>query len=73
VANWSEKNNMPLETKTSFQRDFEQKGKLNEGDLFGGTIIRFGKELNLPTRTTEEIFHILNMRLNTHFSMKIKE
>ena len=34
----------PHETKTSFQRDFENKGKDDERDLFGGTIIRLGEE-----------------------------
>jgi 2-dehydropantoate 2-reductase len=37
----------PYETKTSFQRDVESKGSINEADLFGGTLIRYGKELNI--------------------------
>ena len=39
----------PHETKTSFQRDIESKGSINEADLFGGTLIRFGRELSIPT------------------------
>ncbi len=41
--------------KTSYQRDVE-KGKQDEGDLFGGTIIRLGKELNVPTPITESLY-----------------
>lgn len=49
-------NNFPPETKTSFQRDIEAKAKRNEGDLFGGTIIRLGKELGVPTPVTASIY-----------------
>jgi 2-dehydropantoate 2-reductase len=47
----------PYETKTSFQRDVELKGKVNEGDVFGGALIRYGQLLGLPTpniKTTYE-------------------
>ncbi len=46
-----------FDVKTSYQRDVE-KGKINEGDLFGGTIIRMGKELGVPTPTTASIYKI---------------
>ena len=49
-------NNFPPETKTSFQRDIEAKSARNEGDLFGGTIIRLGKELGVPTPVTESLY-----------------
>jgi 2-dehydropantoate 2-reductase len=49
-------NGFPFETKTSYQRDVEAKGRLNEGDLFGGTIIRMGKELGVPTPVTKLIY-----------------
>ncbi len=49
----------PYETKTSFQRDVESKGKVNEGDVFGGTIIRLGLELGVKTEVTEEIYNRL--------------
>ena len=49
-------NNFPPETKTSFQRDIEAKAKRNEGDLFGGTIIRIGKDQGVPTHVTESIY-----------------
>ena len=39
----------PLETKTSFQRDVESKGSINEADLFGGTLIRYGQQLGIAT------------------------
>jgi 2-dehydropantoate 2-reductase len=50
-------NNFPYETKTSYQRDSEHKGKHNEGDLFGATILRIGKELGIPTPVTELIYN----------------
>jgi 2-dehydropantoate 2-reductase len=46
----------PPETKTSYQRDVEQKTKHNEGDLFGATIIRMGKETGVPTPVTESVY-----------------
>jgi len=35
------------ETKTSFHRDFEQKNKQNEAELFGDSIIRIGSQLEV--------------------------
>ena len=34
--------NFPYETRTSYQRDIESRSRFNEGDLYGGTIIREG-------------------------------
>ena len=51
--------NFPHHTKTSFQRDFECSDKPDERDLFGGTIIRLGKRLNIDTPTTNMIFNKL--------------
>ena len=48
--------NFPFETKTSFQRDVEGKGSVNEGDLFGGTIIRTGKALGIDTPATCDVY-----------------
>lgn len=50
----------PPETTTSYQRDLEKPGAPNEGDLFGGTIIRLGKELNVPTPATEKVYAEIN-------------
>jgi 2-dehydropantoate 2-reductase len=47
--------NFPYETKTSFQRDFEQQGKSDERDSFAGAILRYAAELNINTPTTAEI------------------
>jgi 2-dehydropantoate 2-reductase len=55
--------NFPCETKTSYQRDIEDKGVLNEGDLFGGTIIRMGKQDGIPTPITESIYQKIESRL----------
>ncbi len=46
----------PIETKTSFQRDIEAGGN-NEGDLFGGTILRLGKHHAVPTPYTERVYN----------------
>ncbi|HNZ61247.1 MAG TPA: 2-dehydropantoate 2-reductase [Methanofastidiosum sp.] len=46
----------PYETKTSFQRDVENPKKKNERDLFGGTIIRLGKEYCIDTKYTEKYY-----------------
>ena len=46
----------PYETKTSFQRDVESKGKINEIDLFGGTLIRYGAQYNIPIPNTKNVF-----------------
>jgi len=49
----------PHETKTSFQRDYAELNKPDERDLFGGTVIRMGKESGIPTPATEFIYSIL--------------
>jgi 2-dehydropantoate 2-reductase len=49
----------PYDTKTSFQRDVESKGKVNEGDSFGGTIIRLGEELKIPVPATKFVYEKL--------------
>jgi 2-dehydropantoate 2-reductase len=53
----------PPETKTSYQTDVEKKGKRNEGDLFGGTIIRLGHRLGVPTPVTEGIYSEIQKKL----------
>jgi 2-dehydropantoate 2-reductase len=54
----------PRDSKTSYQRDLEQKGRKNEGDLFGETIIRLGKKYGVKTPVTEELYAFIqkNMR-----------
>jgi 2-dehydropantoate 2-reductase len=44
--------NFPYEATTSFARDLAAAGKPNEADLFGGTILRLGEELGVPTPAT---------------------
>ena len=55
--------NFPFETKTSDQRDVETKGRLNEGDLYGGTIIREGASLGVPTPVTASLYSEIQARL----------
>lgn len=49
-------NNFPYNAKTSFQRDIASWPKPNEGDLYGGTIIREGAALGVPTPFTETVY-----------------
>ena len=53
----------PYDTTTSYQRDVMAKGTKNEGDLFGGTIIRLGKKFGVPTPVTERIYTAIEERL----------
>jgi 2-dehydropantoate 2-reductase len=55
----SKAHNFPHEARTSYQRDVETPGKSNEGDLFGGTILRLGKQLDVPTPVTGRLFATL--------------
>ena len=52
---FSDPNMLPKEFSLSYARDIE-KGKKNEGDLFGGAVIRMGKDLGVPTPTTFTIY-----------------
>jgi len=56
-------NNFLFETKTSYQRDIEAKGRLNEGDLFGETIIRMGQDEKIPTPVTQRIYESIELKL----------
>lgn len=47
-------NQFPFETKTSFQRDVETKGRQSEWDLFGGTVIRYAERFNIPVNSTKD-------------------
>lgn len=49
----------PFETKTSFQRDVETKGRQSEWDLFGGTVIRYSEKFNIPANNTKKTLHKL--------------
>ncbi|MDO9045194.1 MAG: 2-dehydropantoate 2-reductase [Methanobacteriaceae archaeon] len=48
-------NNFPYETTTSYHKDL-MKGKNNEGDLFGGTIIRLAGKYDVKTPFTEKLY-----------------
>lgn len=52
----------PFETKTSFQRDYEQKEKPDERELFGGSIIALGKRNNIDVSAVQEIYQLLNRK-----------
>jgi len=48
--------NFPYESKTSFQRDYEKGNTRNEGDIFGGTLIRLAKEYNISIPTIKDVY-----------------
>jgi 2-dehydropantoate 2-reductase len=50
----------PFDAKTSFQRDFENRDKPDERDLFGGTVTRLGEELGIETPFTMGIYEKLD-------------
>lgn len=52
-TSFSKANQFPFETKTSFQRDVEVKGRQSEWDLFGGTVIRYAERFNIPANNTK--------------------
>lgn len=54
----------PYETRTSYQRDVERKGPVNEGDLYGGTILRQGALLGIPTPVTRSVYSAIQKRLS---------
>jgi 2-dehydropantoate 2-reductase len=46
----------PPETTTSYQRDVAGGKGADEGDLFGGTILRLGEELGVPVPVTRRLY-----------------
>ena len=55
-------NKFPFEAKTSYQRDIE-KDNLNEGSLFGDTIIEMGKALKISTPITQQFYSAIEQKL----------
>ena len=53
-TSFSKASQFSYETKTSFQRDVETKGRKSEWDLFGSTIIRYAERFNIPVNSTKE-------------------
>ena len=53
-TSFSKANQFPFETKTSFQRDVETKGRQSEWDLFGSTIIRYAEKFTISVNSTKE-------------------
>ena len=47
------------ETKTSYQRDIENKGNINEGDLLGQTILKLSAQNGLSAPVTDKLFKII--------------
>ncbi len=49
----------PYDATTSFQKDYSKGGHRNEGDIFGGTLLRIAKEYNTPIPNITEIYNKL--------------
>jgi 2-dehydropantoate 2-reductase len=45
----------PPETRTSYQRDIESRAPADEGDLYGGAILRLGSQHGVPTPVSAEL------------------
>lgn len=54
----------PYDARSSFQRDLEQGRGQAEGDIFGGTILRMGREFSFPTPVTERMVKQIEKRFN---------
>ena len=52
----------PPQTKTSFQRDVERPDKPDEREIFGGTVLRMGRETGVDTPATRELCGVLENR-----------
>ncbi len=52
----------PFETKTSFHRDFENPEKPDERDLFGNTILRYGRESGVDTPVSAKFSKMIDER-----------
>jgi len=52
----------PIDARSSYQRDLEQERGQDEGDIFGATLIRMGRELNIPTPMTERMVRKIEKR-----------
>jgi 2-dehydropantoate 2-reductase len=50
-------------TKTSYQRDIEIKGNVNEGDIFGQTIIDLGNKSGIDVSVSTRLFNSINHKL----------
>lgn len=48
--------NFPYDARTSYQRDVESWPKPNEGDLYGGAILREGRAWKVPTPVTQKVY-----------------
>jgi len=55
-------NKVPRETKSSYQRDVESGKRANEGDIYGGAIIRMGEELGVATPVTAAVYSEIQKR-----------
>ncbi len=60
----------PFETKTSFQRDIEKKGLINEKDLFGGTLIKYSEKFNVETPNIKTVYIELNNMLEKKYNLQ---
>jgi 2-dehydropantoate 2-reductase len=62
AANYHRAQSFAYKTKTSFQRDFEKADKPDERDIFTGTILRMGIELEIETPVTRKLWDRLEKR-----------
>lgn len=61
--------NFPYDARTSYQRDIESQRQLNEGDLYGGTIIREGIASGVPTPVTESVYRQIENKISSRLAL----
>jgi 2-dehydropantoate 2-reductase len=54
---------MPADAKTSYQRDIEKKGVINEGEIYAGTLIRLANEFNIDIPVTKKLHQVIKERI----------
>lgn len=60
-VSYNKANNFPYDAKTSFQRDFEIKDKLDERELFGQALIDLAIKHGIPIPTIKKAYEVINI------------
>jgi 2-dehydropantoate 2-reductase len=54
---------MPMDSKTSYQRDIENKGLINEGEIYASTLIRLSNEFHIDIPVTKMLQKVIMKRI----------
>lgn len=67
-ASYDKADNFPFETKTSFQRDFENNNRPDERELFGQSIIELGRKHSINVDIVENLYEQIN-KIKTNITL----